>query len=149
MAATRDRPEATMDSRRLLPRSLPPQPSRPLRIVFFTWNYFPAPAGGAERQARLQAEELVRRGHEVTVACPRTTGERREIIAGVHVHRLPWTYRRPFQRVLYLGALFVFFLRNARQFDVVHIHLANLQADVIVPLARLFGLPVYVKVACG
>src|SRR5438034_9046430 len=111
MAATTDRPEATKDSRRLLP-SLPPQPLRRLRIVFFTWNYFPAPAGGAERQARLQAEELVRRGHEVTVVCPRTTGERSEIIGGVRVHRLPWIDRRPLQRLLYLAALLVFFSRN-------------------------------------
>src|SRR5947208_13361587 len=149
MAATADRLEATMDSRRLSARSLAPQPSRHLRIVFFTWNYFPAPAGGAERQARLQAEELVRRGHEVTVVCPRTSGERSEIIGGVRVHRLPWIDRRPLQRLLYLAALLVFFSRNARRFDVVHIHLANLQADVIVPLARLFRRPVYIKVACG
>src|SRR5438067_7730529 len=117
MAATADRLEATMDSRRLSARSLAPQPSRHLRIVFFTWNYFPAPAGGAERQARLQAEELIRRGHEVTVVCPRTTGERREIIAGVRVHRLPWIDRRPVRRLAYLVGLVAFFCRNARRFD--------------------------------
>src|SRR5436190_21166955 len=105
MAATADRLEATMDSRRLSARSLAPQPSRRLRIVFFTWNYFPAPAGGAERQARLQAEELVRRGHEVTVACPRTTGKRSESIGGVRVRRLLWTDRRHLQRLGYLVAL--------------------------------------------
>jgi glycosyltransferase involved in cell wall biosynthesis len=125
------------------------QRAQRLRLLFFTWNYFPAPAGGAERQARLQAEELVRRGHHVTVACPRTKGFESGMIGGVRVRRLFRIARRPFGRISYLLAMLAFFARNGRHFDLVHIHLANFQADVIVPLARLLRRPIYVKVACG
>lgn len=122
---------------------------RPLRIAFFCWSYFPAPAGGAERQARLQAEELTRRGHVVHVVCPRVADHRSEEVCGVRVHRL-WGVERPhLQRVTYLLSILLFGLRHLRKFDVVHVHLANLQADVVVPLARMFGRPTYVKVACG
>ena len=40
-----------------------------LRILFCTLGYEPGPGSGAEHQARLQADELVRRGHHVTVVC--------------------------------------------------------------------------------
>jgi len=43
----------------------------------------------------------------------------------------------------------LFAFRNLRKYDVAHVHLANLQADVVVTVARLLRRPVYVKVACG
>jgi glycosyltransferase involved in cell wall biosynthesis len=122
---------------------------KPLRILFCAWNYFPAPAGGAERQARLQAEELVSRGHEVTVICPRVAGVGSGTIAGVRVRRLFKLYVRPFGRITYLTSILFFMARAGRRYDVIHIHLANLQADVIVPIARLLRRPVYAKIACG
>ena len=117
------------------------------RILFCTWQYHPVPAGGAERQARLQAEELVRRGHEVTVLCPRVRGVRSTTLNGVRVvrlRRLTGTWPR---RISYLLNLFRAILVRRRQVDVVHVHLANLQADVAVLAGRLVGLPVHVKVA--
>jgi glycosyltransferase involved in cell wall biosynthesis len=121
-----------------------------MRILFSTWDYHPSAAGGAEKQARLQAEELVRRGHVVEVMCPRTAGyERGYTTGGVRVHRLFRIERRPFQRVTYLLAMSWFLLRNLRRFDVVHVHLANLQADVVVAFCRLLGRPSYVKLASG
>jgi glycosyltransferase involved in cell wall biosynthesis len=129
--------------------SLVPAPNEKLRVLFFAWNYYPAPAGGAERQARLQAEELVRRGHEVTVVCPRVPGVAGGVINGVRVRRLLKIYRRPLGRVTYLSSILRFMLVHARRYDVVHIHLANLQADVVVPIAKMLRKPVYSKVACG
>src|SRR5205814_786993 len=38
---------------------------------------------------------------------------------------------------------------RGRRFDLVHVHLANLQADVVALAARVSGRPVYVKIACG
>lgn len=121
----------------------------PLRVLFFTWSYYPAPAGGAERQAKLQAEALTRRGHVVTVVCPRTSRETSGPIENVYVRRLFRIDARPLRRLSYLCALLGFSLAHIRSFDVVHIHLANLQADVIVPCALLMRRPVYIKVACG
>jgi glycosyltransferase involved in cell wall biosynthesis len=40
-------------------------------------------------------------------------------------------------------------MRYTRQHDLVHVHLANIQADVAVFWARLLRRPIYVKVACG
>jgi glycosyltransferase involved in cell wall biosynthesis len=139
----------TSDSAAVTDRLPEHQGSSPLKILFCTWNYYPAPAGGAERQARLQAEELVRRGHRVTVMCPQMPGFGSAEINGVRVARLRRLYKRRGQRISYLASILLFVARRLRRFDVVHIHLANLQTDVIVPLAQLFRVPVYAKVACG
>jgi len=42
-----------------------------------------------------------------------------------------------------------FLIRRGRDFDAVHVHIANVQADVVGAAARLVHLPYYVKVACG
>lgn len=117
------------------------------RILFCTWQYHPVPAGGAERQARLQAEELVRRGHEVTVVCPRVAGIASGEVGGVRVVRLRRLRGKVPRRLSYFTNLFRFVLQHADDYDVAHVHLANLQADVVVAAARLRGLPTHVKVA--
>lgn len=122
----------------------------PLDILFCTLDYHPGAAGGAERQARLQAEALVKRGHRVTVCCPRNGDlPRRQVVDGVNVRRLYVFPHRPLSRVTYLITLTLFLLRHMRSFDLVHVHLANLQADVVVGLATVLRRPTYVKVACG
>jgi len=121
----------------------------PLRILFCTLNYHPGSAGGTERQARLQAEELVRRGHELTVVCPRVRGITSGVVGGVQVRRLPRIDVRPFRTLSYLCVLALYLAARVRSFELVHVHLANLQADVAVFVARVLHRPVYVKVACG
>jgi glycosyltransferase involved in cell wall biosynthesis len=120
-----------------------------LRILFCTLAYHPVAAGGAERQARLQAEELVRRGHHVTVVCPAVPGVASGMVGDVKVVRLPIVPRRPFRTVSYVAALAGYLVLRIRSFDVVHVHLANLQADVAAVLGAIFHRPVYVKVAAG
>jgi glycosyltransferase involved in cell wall biosynthesis len=120
-----------------------------LRALFCTLDYYPSTSsGGAERQARLQARKLAQRGHGVTVVCPRLEGLPSDWIEGVEVIRLP-RLRPPLRRVSYLVVLLVFLMRRARSYDVIHVHLANLQADVVTFVANLLRRPVYVKVACG
>ncbi len=120
-----------------------------LRILFCTLAYHPVAAGGAERQARLQAEELVRRGYPVTVVCPAVPGFKSGMVDGVRVVRLPIIPRRPFRTISYMVVLAAFLLLRIRRFEVVHVHLANLQADVAVVMGALLRRPVYVKVAAG
>lgn len=120
------------------------------RILFCTWQYHPVPAGGAERQARLQAEELVRRGHDVTVVCPRVRGVGSGSVTGVQIRRLGRLGGgrvRYLRSISYFANLGLFVMRRGRRFEVVHVHLANLQADVVVAAARLRGVPTHVKVA--
>jgi L-malate glycosyltransferase len=120
-----------------------------VNILFCTLSYYPGITGGAERQARLQAEELVRRGHRVTVVCARTDNLASGEIGGVRIVRLRRIDRRPMVRVSYLARLLAWLVRHGRAYDVVHVHLANVQADIAVLTAHFHGRPCYVKVACG
>jgi L-malate glycosyltransferase len=120
-----------------------------VNILFCTLAYFPGITGGAERQARLQAEELVRRGHDVTVVCARTDGLDSATINGVRIVRLRRIERRRLFRLSYMVRLLLWLARNGARYDLVHVHLANLQADIAVAAAHRRGQPAYVKVACG
>ena len=130
------------------PRLITVAPKK-LRILFCVTGYFPAVVGGTERQARLQAEELTRRGHYIDVVCPRHTSTSESKVGDAPVIRLRGVSRRPFRTVSYLVRLLFFLLRNARRYDLVHIHLANLQADTGVLAVRVARRPTLVKVACG
>ncbi len=119
------------------------------KILFCTLSYYPTPAGGAERQAQWQAEELVKRGHAVTVVCRRHAGTRSGFVNGVFVRRLPLIERRRFKTVSSLLALAIYLAVRLPRFELVHVHLANLQADVAGLICSLYRKPTYMKVAAG
>ena len=123
--------------------------ARPSQILFFTLEYEPGSAGGAERQARLQAEELVRRGHRVGVVCPRSPSQRTGLVGTVQVWRLPRSRRPRLRKLSYAVVLGCWLVVRGRQFDVWHVHLASRQADWVVLIGALLGRPTYVKVASG
>jgi glycosyltransferase involved in cell wall biosynthesis len=120
-----------------------------MKVLFCTLDYAPSAAGGAERQAQLQAEGLTRRGHVVEIVCQRIGGFRSGAVNGVMVHRLPRIPSWPLRPISYLLLLGAFLLLRLRRYDLVHVHLANLQADVAVAVARLVGRPSYLKIAAG
>jgi glycosyltransferase involved in cell wall biosynthesis len=120
-----------------------------VNILFFTLDYEPGLAGGAERQARLQAGDLARRGHRVCVVCPRSAGQKTGIVDSVQVCRLPRSSSRLFRKVSYALVLGCWLLVRGRQFDVWHVHLASRQADWVVLMAWMLHRPTYVKVASG
>jgi glycosyltransferase involved in cell wall biosynthesis len=120
-----------------------------MNVLFCTSSYYPAVTGGAERQARLQARELVRRGHRVTVVCPEDAGLRSQAVDGVPIVRLYRIDRWPFTRISYFVHLFWWLWRHVREFDLVHVHLANIQGDLAVLVGRRWRRPTYLKVACG
>jgi D-inositol-3-phosphate glycosyltransferase len=120
-----------------------------LRILFFTLEYEPGLAGGAERQAHLQAEELTRREHRVCVVCPRTPGQQTGVVGSVPVVRLPRARRRRLRKLSYATVLGCWLVRWGRRFDVWHVHLASRQADWVVLMAALLRRPTYVKIASG
>jgi glycosyltransferase involved in cell wall biosynthesis len=121
-----------------------------LRILFCTLGYEPGPRAGAEQQARLQAEELVRRGHHVTVVCPSWPGVPSGWVRGVFVRRLPWLQRRVRSWTWsYLPILAVFLVFRVRRFDLVHVHYAGAQADLVSIVAGLLRRPIYVKLGGG
>src|SRR6266536_5083351 len=64
--------------------------SLPIRVVMLVAGFIPLPEGGTEKQCRLLAAELARRGHEITVVT-RWLGRgalRKERLDGVLVRRL-------------------------------------------------------------
>lgn len=117
------------------------------RILFCTWQYHPVRAGGAEQQARLQAEELVRRGHDVVVLCPSAPGVAPGAINGVAVVRLRRARGQRLGRFTYLLHLAGWVFLRGPRFEIVHVHMANLQADVVVLASRMRRVRVHVKVA--
>lgn len=120
-----------------------------MRVLHCTLDYAPRAAGGAEHQAQLQAEEFRRRGHDVHVVCPRQGSEGSGLVGGVNVHRLWRINHRPAQTLTACASLAWFLLRHARAFDVIHVHLADVRADVATLVCRLMRRPVYVKIAAG
>ncbi len=119
------------------------------RVLFCTLGYEPGPVGGAERQARLQAEELARRGYSVEVVTQRSgqTGTGR--VGGIRVTRLPCFGAGTARTGTYLPFLVAWLLLNVGRYDIVHVHLANLQADVVALAGRLGRVPIYIKIATG
>jgi glycosyltransferase involved in cell wall biosynthesis len=109
----------------------------------------PGSVGGAERQAMLQARELVARGDIVTIVAPRANGPRREVRHGVRVVRLPRLPFRGLRTISYLPVLFCYLLAIGRRTDLVHVHLAGPQADVAALACRIIRRPLYVKIASG
>ncbi len=121
----------------------------PKSVLFCTSGYFPDKSGGAEHQARLQAEELARRGHRVEVVCPRRRGTRVREVDGIRVYRVPVIERAYLLELSYCFLLGLFLLWRIRRFDVVHIHMTHLDSVVICVVASLFRRPVYAKIARG
>jgi glycosyltransferase involved in cell wall biosynthesis len=118
----------------------------PLNLLFVTLDYYPGVFGGAERQARIQAEELVRRGHKVTVVCPRFAGTGSGAINGVRVVRLwpgpPWL-RSPW---VYGPWFFLWVLWHAGRFDIIHVHHGGAAGRLAVLAGFIVRRRVYYKV---
>jgi glycosyltransferase involved in cell wall biosynthesis len=92
-----------------------------VRILQVTPGYYPA-VGGVERHVQAISERLVHLGHEVTVLTMGSGGStpRRDVIAGVRIHRFPSVgfgnvYRIPVGLLPHL-------LRVSASFDIVHVH---------------------------
>ena len=121
-----------------------------MKIVFITVGYPPLQTGGAEAQARLQALELIKNGHNVLVISrSEKLAPRIETIEGVQVLRLPLVRIRILGTLLHLFSMFCCLLILMPRFDLIHVHLANLNADVAVLVGKLLRKPVYVKLASG
>jgi glycosyltransferase involved in cell wall biosynthesis len=120
---------------------------RRLSVLFSTVSYPPVASGGAETQARLQAEALVRRGHRVAVVCPRDAGARSGWQRGVFVRRLPYLRRWPLHKLSFALVLAPYLIARLGNFDLVHIHLINLHAEVVGLAAALRRKPVYITIA--
>lgn len=98
---------------------------RPLRICFLIAYFYPVESG-AERQALVQATELVRRGHVVHVLTHELPGLPREAqIQGIHVHRWIRSSRRgPLFSFTFMASAVRGLVRLRREYDLIHTHQA-------------------------
>jgi glycosyltransferase involved in cell wall biosynthesis len=122
---------------------------RPLRILFCTTSYPPEARGGSERQARLQAEELARRGHSVTVVCHGYDGRRTTTIEGVRVERLAGASGSRIPNLSYGVMLAAYLGTHAHQFDLIHVHLASFHVHIAALFALVSRRPLYLKLGTG
>ncbi len=125
-----------------------------MRILMLS-QFYPPIVGGEERHVRNLSQDLVRRGHEVTVATLWYPGcETEEFDCGVKIHRLRGTMQRsselfresdrrhapPFPDPELLYALRKIVMREKP--DVVHAH--NWFVHSYLPLKRWWGAPLAV-----
>jgi glycosyltransferase involved in cell wall biosynthesis len=104
-----------------------PIPGTPLRIAMVAplWAAIPpATYGGTELIVHLLTEELVERGHEVTLFAAgnsRTRANLRSVTPGTAIEAM--ARGDAYEYVHYANALFAETLRDAAAFDVIHCHL--------------------------
>jgi glycosyltransferase involved in cell wall biosynthesis len=117
-------------------------PARRLRIALVAplWTSVPPAAyGGTELVVHLLAEDLVRRGHDVTLFASgdsRTGGRLRPL--GEHNLRVAMERGEAYEYEVYATANLVEAIREADRFDVIHSHLGFGQ----IPLGVLSRTPV-------
>jgi glycosyltransferase involved in cell wall biosynthesis len=128
----------------MLVRSLKPS------VLMVTYQYAPAPDGGAARQAQVLAEGLAAGGRRVGVVTPRYPGTSRfERIAGVEVHRV-WAIPKPGRfSATFLPSLARFLLLHGRHYEIWHAHQAFYNAAVALMVARLWSRRCVVKDAAS
>lgn len=116
--------------------------NRPLRILIFIHYYFPHRTGLTIHVQQV-AEELVRRGHEVTVITTRYLNELprdEEMHNGVRVIRLWAAFK--FSRGMVTPALPLAAYLAMRQADVVSIHTPTPEVGLVAAIAKLAGVNV-------
>jgi len=121
-----------------------------LKLLFVTVGFFPQQTGGAESQARLQSLKLRENGHDVIVVTKSSSWRlHKEYVDGILVIRIPFLKIRFLGTIFHLISLFFTLVILRSKFDVIHVHLANLNADISVCAGKLLKKPVYVKLASG
>jgi len=119
--------------------------------VLMALTYFHPIMSGMERQAFALGQQLVRRGHTVTVAtCKFPSLNAHEIVEGIRVDRVI----RPLARGAlyagsYLGSLSAYLLAHRKDYDLIHAHMLFLDAYAAGMVGSMVKKPVVAKVAGG
>lgn len=97
--------------------------------------------GGAEQQALMLAEQLIKRGMKVSVLTRTFKGlPSFEVIRGVPVYRRIRTLSRgKWFGLSYMVSTLWFLFRNRNSYDIIHCHLLGFHSAVAVLLKWLFG----------
>lgn len=118
-------------------------------VVMLTPGFYPS-VGGAEKQALELSKALAARGARVLVLTRRAKGlPASGEAAGIPVRRTAAWGPGPLNALTFLCSSLFFLLRHAREYDVIHVHLAGSPAVAAALAGRLLGKAVVVKIGGG
>jgi glycosyltransferase involved in cell wall biosynthesis len=114
--------------------------------IVMALNYYSPYVSGLTEASRLVAEELVRRGHRVTVVAAQHEKElpRDEMLAGVRVVRTPVALR--IGKGVISPSFIPTVVRHAKSADVLNLHMPMLESGLIATLVR--STPVVATYQC-
>lgn len=123
-------------------------------IIIATPRFYPI-VGGGENQARLVAEELIKRGNNVRVVSSRLTGTaKNEMLATISIHRVPsfnFTKEKGLpailENLLYVFSLIAYGLFRLRQFEVIIFFFGLDYFSIPAFFFKLFGKKSFVRTA--
>jgi L-malate glycosyltransferase len=123
----------------------------PPRVLMLVAQFWPL-VGGAETQARRLAAELQRQGASVEVWTGRwdSSWPSEAVLDGVTVRRIGAAWPRSLLRVrrwLFMAALGRALLREARRFDVIHVHQVLYPAFVAAVAGWRRGVPCLARIS--
>jgi glycosyltransferase involved in cell wall biosynthesis len=121
------------------------------RVLMLAAQFWPI-VGGAETQARRLAAELRRQGACVEVWTGRwdSSWPREAVLDGVPVRRIGTAWPRSLLRVrrwLFMASLLRALLREARRFDVIHVHQVLYPAFVAAVAGWCRGVPCLARIS--
>lgn len=120
------------------------------RILMVLESAYPTPGGGgAESQVETLSRHMRARGMDVRVIVPMTAyGPQRqhELMHGVPVWRIRYPQWRMLGGTVMLVKLAIHLIRQRRQYDVIHVHIAHNMAALCAVLGRLLNKVVVVKI---
>ncbi len=107
------------------------------RILMIISLFYPA-LGGAEQQARLLAEQLIKRGYQVMVLTRKFKNlPDFEILGEVPTYRcirhLPWKH---WFGLTYMLSVFWFLLKHRKSYDIIHCHESSRFHTIVAAMAK-------------
>lgn len=124
--------------------------SRKINSVSMVLQSFYPAVGGAERQAFELARALVSRGIKVTVLTRKLAGTIAcEELSQIQVLRLGTPGDGLYNSAAFMLYCLLYLLKNAAQYDIVHVHLASSHAVAAELAAKFTGKKTFIKLADG
>ena len=117
-----------------------------VKVLMVAPRYYPY-LGGFERQAHTLSKRLVQLGVDVSVVTGRhdATLPVYEEQDGVKIHRLPSADTALGRGLTFTPSLAKFLIVNRHRYDVLHVHTFGWYLLGVMPLAKMFCLPVLLK----
>lgn len=116
--------------------------------ILIALTYYRPHYSGLTMYAEREARALVERGHQVTVLTSRFSKDlpEHEVRHGVEIRRMNVAFR--VSKGVIMPGMLAWAWKLARQADVVHLHVPQLDAAPIAVIARLLGKPVVLTYHC-